>query len=239
LYTPTNAEKLAFIEEIAPYAVMEMARTVLISYPVLSSYKIAQACLESNYGFSTINGNYFGVKGSGTAYETNEFINGQWVVVTASFETYGSMEASVIGHSQFLIENGRYARAGLFKAGFQRDWKTACYVLENATYATDPEYAELLIGLINKYDLSQYDREADQMLKVIEQLQQTNATIMNTLDAHVEEINKLKAQASMPVPKWANEATQAALKADIIDTVDGGSYDFYRTLTVLHRKGLI
>jgi hypothetical protein len=32
---------------------------------------------------------------------------------------------------------------------------------------------------------------------------------------------------------------KAAVAAGIIDTPEGGSYDFYRILTLLHRKGTI
>ncbi|MDG0813760.1 hypothetical protein OMP40_34110 [Cohnella rhizosphaerae] len=37
-------------------------------------------------------------------------------------------------------------------------------------------------------------------------------------------------------PAWAAAAVQAAVEAKLIDTPLGGSYDFYRLLTVLHRK---
>jgi hypothetical protein len=41
------------------------------------------------------------------------------------------------------------------------------------------------------------------------------------------------------VPQWAKAAVDAAVKASLIDTPEKGSYDFYRLLTVLHRKGII
>jgi hypothetical protein len=240
------AERLAFIDKMGPLAVSEMVRTIPLGKPVLASYKIAQACLESYYGKLPVNGGYFGVKGSGGSFQTREFINGQWVTVTASFQAYGSIEASNIGHSQFLIENGRYTRSGLFKAGIMRDWETCCYCLESAGYATDPEYAELLINIIEDYDLYKFDKEADQVLKELEQLQAAymeqkshNATVMNTLEAHIEEINELKKKAVMSaVPDWAKAAADAAVKAGVIDSPKGGSYDFYRLLVIMYRKQL-
>ena len=54
-----------------------------------------------------------------------------------------------------------------------------------------------------------------------------------------EEIIKLKARDSMDVPKWATEAVDAAVKTKLVDTRDGGSFDFYRIITILHRKGFI
>ena len=41
------------------------------------------------------------------------------------------------------------------------------------------------------------------------------------------------------VPQWAKAALYAAVKAALIDTPEKGSYDFYRLITVLHRKGII
>jgi lysozyme len=41
------------------------------------------------------------------------------------------------------------------------------------------------------------------------------------------------------VPEWAKEAVNAAVAAGIVDTPDGGSYDFYRVLTVMYRAGVI
>jgi len=52
-------------------------------------------------------------------------------------------------------------------------------------------------------------------------------------------VRRLEGKHAMSVPEWAKEAVDAAVKAGIVDTPEGGSYDFYRLLTVMHRKGLI
>ncbi|MEK4427858.1 peptidoglycan recognition family protein [Paenibacillus sp. FSL M7-0802] len=39
------------------------------------------------------------------------------------------------------------------------------------------------------------------------------------------------------IPTWASEACVAAKNAGAVDTTSGGSYDFYRLITVLYRKG--
>jgi flagellum-specific peptidoglycan hydrolase FlgJ len=214
--------KYDFINLIAPLAVEEMMRTVLLGKPVLASIKIAQGCLESGYGKSVPNGNYFGVKGSGSAYETLEFINGKWVTVKASFETYGSLEASVIGQSQFLIENGRYTRYGYFDACEERDWKRAAQCLENATYATDPKYAELLISIVERFDLSKYDKEADTMLQEIKNMQGQINTLLLTAEAHIEQINELKAKLSdQDAPKWSKDEFGDKALDGIMDTQKG------------------
>lgn len=54
-----------------------------------------------------------------------------------------------------------------------------------------------------------------------------------------EKVAALESRQSMPVPDWAREAVDAAVSKKLIDTPDGGSFDFYRLLTILHRKKLI
>ncbi|WP_338554916.1 N-acetylmuramoyl-L-alanine amidase [Paenibacillus sp. KS-LC4] len=57
--------------------------------------------------------------------------------------------------------------------------------------------------------------------------------------ALVKRVTELEAKHSMTVPAWAKAAVAAAVAAGVIDTPEGGSLDFYRLLTVLHRKGLL
>lgn len=63
-------------------------------------------------------------------------------------------------------------------------------------------------------------------------------TLLNTAEAHVKIINELKDKESMDVPEWAREAVDAAVAQGLVDSPDGGSYDFYRVLTIFHRKSL-
>lgn len=60
----------------------------------------------------------------------------------------------------------------------------------------------------------------------------------NVVKAQAERIIALESRDKMPtVPKWAESACEAAKAAGVIDTASGGSYDFYRLITVLHRRG--
>ncbi|MFD1885926.1 glycoside hydrolase family 25 protein [Paenibacillus wenxiniae] len=54
-----------------------------------------------------------------------------------------------------------------------------------------------------------------------------------------QRLQKMEQNHAMPIPAWASEAVQKAEAAGLIHESDGGSYDFYRLLTVLDRKGLI
>lgn len=102
-------------------------------------------------------------------------------------------------------------------------------MLQVCGYATDPAYPGKLVALINAYGLKRYDREVEQVLKELQ----------DQIAAMEKRVEKLERKQSMPVPEWAKEAVEAAVAAGIVDTPEGGSYDFYRVLTVLRRRGLI
>lgn len=67
----------------------------------------------------------------------------------------------------------------------------------------------------------------------MEELEKT----VETLTKAVEQLTLLNKQEN--VPTWAKAAVDAAFKAKLIDTPTGGSYDFYRILTILSRKGVV
>jgi N-acetylmuramoyl-L-alanine amidase len=79
--------------------------------------------------------------------------------------------------------------------------------------------------------MDQFRKDVEE-LYMIEKLEKRLRNLENQVEV-------LEATRSMPVPKWAKSAVAAAVKNRLIDTPDGGSYDFYRTITILHRKGLI
>jgi hypothetical protein len=145
-----------FINKLAPMAVKEMKRT-----GILASITIAQGALESGWGSSAPGNNLFGIKGAGQLQETKEFINGHWLHVIDGFRVYDDWIGSVLDHSQFLIENGRYARAGFFERCAEKDYVGAANSLQSAGYATDPKYAEKLIAIIYRWGLNDWDRRVE------------------------------------------------------------------------------
>ncbi|GIP39741.1 hypothetical protein J31TS4_30210 [Paenibacillus sp. J31TS4] len=52
--------------------------------------------------------------------------------------------------------------------------------------------------------------------------------------AYLEQLARMGA-----VPDWARTSVQKAVAGGLIDTPDAGSYDFYRMLVILDRKGLL
>ncbi len=128
---------------------------------VPASITIAQAALESAWGESGLTkagNNLFGIKadslwrGQTLTMNTREFIKGQWVVVPALWRKYPSWHASMEDHAAFLRRNPRY------KACFLCTTASAfAKALLQAGYATDPEYANKLIALMDKHQLQALD----------------------------------------------------------------------------------
>ena len=136
--------KLDFIQKVAPIAESEQRQS-----HVLASITIAQAALESDWGQSELSQKYnnlFGVKGTGTnsaMMTTKEYVNGQWITVKASFAVYPSWASSIAAHYEQVVNASNY--------------ETAAEALQANGYATDPNYAQKLIAIIQKYKLYQYD----------------------------------------------------------------------------------
>jgi len=216
-----------FLEQIGAAAQEDMS-----SSGILASITTAQAILESNWGKSAPGNNLFGIKGEGMLLDTKEYINGQWVTVKESFRTYPDWAGSIRDHAKFLLENSRYAKAGFFVCCAAYDYKCAARALQTAQYATDPQYADSLIKLIETYSLYKLDQEVKTLMQVIDDLKAEVAALQARLTA-VESTMQLPS-----VPDWAKASVQAAVEKGLVDTPNGGSYDFYRILTVLHRKGL-
>lgn len=124
---------------------------------------IAQAILESNWAQSALTTKanaLFGIKCGDSPYvagcvdyPTTECDADGCYRTTASFRAYESMADSFRDHGHFLISNGRYA------AAFEHTDDPDRFAIEiaKAGYATDPAYAEKLIGLMQQHNLYQYD----------------------------------------------------------------------------------
>ncbi|MZQ84601.1 muramidase (flagellum-specific) [Paenibacillus sp. 5J-6] len=221
----------AFIELIAPIAV----KLRLDNSPIFPSVRIAQAILETGGKVNAWN-NLVGYKvGSGvlTPYWSGdrvsaltwEMVNGvRYDNVPSDFRAYPTIEAG-FRDQDLLFQFSRYVSVRNAKSPGEQT-----QALQNSGYATDIAYASKLNTLIQTNGLTRYDEEVVEML---EQLQAQIAALQTRVGA-------LEGQAALKeVPVWAKTAVDAAVKAGLIDTPKDGSYDFYRLLTVLHRKGII
>ena len=147
-----KATKQEYFEKFAPLAVKEMKRT-----GIPASITLAQGSLESNNGNSVLatkGNNHFGIKchkdWEGEKMYMDDDEKGE------CFRVYKKAEDSYDDHSDFLMTRQRYA--GLFKLN-QYDYKAWAQGLKDAGYATNPQYPQLLIKLIEDNKLYEYDNE--------------------------------------------------------------------------------
>lgn len=156
-----NTEQKNFIKKVGALASADMKKS-----GVLASLTVAQAILESAWGKSELatGGNaLFGIKATkswkGKVYckDTKECYDGVNLVdvKNAAFRAYDSWEESVEDHSAFLKANKRYKEV----IG-ETDYKKACEAIKAAGYATDPDYVEKLVKLIEDYELTEFDGAA-------------------------------------------------------------------------------
>lgn len=129
---------------------------------ILPSLTIAQAILESAWGSSQLSqraNNLFGVKafsdwnGKRITLPTTEWYNNKKQIINAEFRVYDSFNESIEDHSRLLS----YSR---YKAVSQTtDYKKACRMVYECGYATDPDYPEKLIAIIEENMLYNFDTE--------------------------------------------------------------------------------
>ena len=139
-----------YIKKYAPVAVSEMKRT-----GVPASITLAQGLLESGAGKSrlaTQANNHFGIKchknWTGKTISHDDDAKGE------CFRSYDKAEESFRDHSDFLRYNDRYKFLFDYDPTDYRSW---CFGLKKAGYATDPKYATKLIDLVETYNLHRYD----------------------------------------------------------------------------------
>lgn len=130
-------------------------------YKLYPSVILAQSALESNYGESELsknNNNYFGIKKGSSdnfvEYNTTEYINGNAQTMKEPFRNYNSKQESFEDYARLITKAKRY------KSVTQaQNYSEACNNLQTSGYATDPNYAEKIIYIIEKYKLYELDEK--------------------------------------------------------------------------------
>ncbi|MBS1654134.1 MAG: glucosaminidase domain-containing protein, partial [Bacteroidetes bacterium] len=144
---PEDIQK--YIDAYKAIAISEMQRT-----GVPAAIKLAQGIHETEAGTSDLvlkSNNHFGIKCK-TGW------SGQSVTHTDDapnecFRKYDSPLDSYKDHSDFLRNSPRYA--SLFNLD-PTDYKGWAYGLKKAGYATNPKYPQIIIKLIEDYNLEDY-----------------------------------------------------------------------------------
>ena len=153
----TAAQAKQFIKEIAPI-IQKYAKQY--GYKVASPI-IAQACIESAFGTSSLGfryHNYFGMK-CGSSWKgksvnlatKEEYKAGILTGIKANFRAYDSMDEGVNGYFVF-ISSKRYSN--LKEATTPKEYLE---MIKADGYATSSTYVNTNMSCINKYDLTKYD----------------------------------------------------------------------------------
>ena len=142
-----------FVNRMWPHAA-EASRAIGIP----AHFMIGQAALESGWGAREIRGtdgqlshNLFGIKagrgwtGRTVDVTTTEYLGGVPKKVVDRFRAYNSYGESFRDYARLLKTNARYA--GVIEGS--RDAASFARNLQQAGYATDPQYAEKLTRVIN------------------------------------------------------------------------------------------
>ena len=139
-----------YIEEFAEIAQYEMR-----AFGIPASITLAQGILESGSGKGNLTlktNNHFGIK-CHTGW-TGEYAFHDDDAKGECFRKYNHPMFSFRDHSIFLAGRSRYP----FLFNYRRDdYKKWAHGLRKAGYATDKQYPQKLISLIERYNLNDYD----------------------------------------------------------------------------------
>ncbi|TRW25136.1 LysM peptidoglycan-binding domain-containing protein [Flavobacterium zepuense] len=155
-----STSKTVVYSELVKQYVMDykgIAQQNMKNHGVPASITLAQGILESGAGQGTLcvsANNHFGIK-CHTDW-TGDKVYHDDDSEQECFRKYAKASESFNDHSLFLTTRGRYA--SLFELD-KDDYKAWAKGLRAAGYATDPKYPDKLVGLIERYDLAQYDAE--------------------------------------------------------------------------------
>ena len=145
------ASAIEYIDRWKDVAMSEMKRT-----GIPASITLAQGMVESGNGQSRLaleGNNHFGIK-----------CHNDWKGATIRhhddrrnecFRKYRNAEESYRDHSDFIVSAPRYRSLFRLEPADYRGW---AHGLKKAGYATNPDYANMLIRKIEEYSLYEYDR---------------------------------------------------------------------------------
>jgi LysM repeat protein len=195
--SPTYIEPTAksYIERYSNLAIREMERT-----GVPASITLAQGMIESDYGRSRLareGNNHFGIKchssWKGATLRHNDDSRNE------CFRKYSNAEESFIDHSDFLLGT-RYR--SLFEID-PTDYRAWAHGLKRCGYATNPDYANMLIRKIEQDGLYNYDigRKATASKKpVIGKASPGQKDVVTFGDEYEKEVDVPRLNNSIAVP---------------------------------------
>jgi flagellum-specific peptidoglycan hydrolase FlgJ len=152
-----------FINSVLPGAVNIQIKTGLPA-----AVMVAQAAQETGWGQNITKDmhtgqnsfNLFNIKGTGPAGSaqtlTTEYVNGVAEQIVAAFRAYHNYEESFSDYATLITGSTTYARA----VAAENDPVAYAHAIQTCGYATDPNYAQGLISIMNEYNLVNQAEEA-------------------------------------------------------------------------------
>jgi len=200
---------LNYIETFKTVAIEEMN-----TYGIPASITLAQGIIESGSGNSSLAkyaNNHFGIKCTsewkGKAYYKDDDNSND------CFRVYKDARESYKDHSEFL-KRKRYSF--LFELD-KNDYKNWANGLKQAGYATNPRYPAMLISMIEKYQLYQYDQSESEKEKL-----KREDKIFTEINANIPQEKKKFSPVATPPSKQVITTpadTSAPVKTIVIGSV--------------------
>lgn len=248
-YTDTNI--YTYIDQYKEIAVQKMKE-----FKIPASITLAQGIFESACGTSklaTEGNNHFGIK-------CHKNWEGMTILIDDDelqecFRKYDKVEDSYSDHSLFLTTRDRYKN--LFKLDIM-DYKAWARGLKEAGYATNPEYANRLISLIERFNINRWDslylqpnlvispeKEVDEKEEIIVQQKHLSRPINQTTEGENKHENERKeSRADNVVNKTQSGKVVPIFTASITDFplsecpwTDLTVYENNKTQFIIAQKG--
>lgn len=158
LFSNSDDIKNDYIKKYSPVAIAEMNRT-----GIPASIKLAQALHESNAGASNLSmesNNHFGIKcksywQGNTYYSKDDDYNSAGDLINSCFRAYDTPIDSFVDHSNFIVNSINYRHLVQSCGSDYIAWAKG---LQVSGYATDPNYADKLISIVENYHLYLFDQ---------------------------------------------------------------------------------
>lgn len=199
----TSTTSLQYIDKYKSIAIQEMK-----NYGIPASITLAQGLFESGSGngeLARVANNHFGIKCTSdwqgkSYYRDDDHPND-------CFRVYERAEDSFRDHSEFL-KRKNYAK--LFELD-RNDYQGWAYGLKKAGYATNPHYPTLLINIIEKYNLHQYDSAEGEIQKI-----RRVDTVLTQIDKKIDKATRDSLKIDSILQTAPDSKTYIVVKGDTL-----------------------
>lgn len=219
-------------------------------YGIPASIKLAQALIESDAGESrlaTKANNHFGIKCKSDW--RGETISHDDDSAGECFRKYSSAYDSYIDHSEFLSNSSRYDFLFDYPTDDYQAWAKG---LKSAGYATNPAYADMLIKIVEEYELYNLDKggdvgsnepEAEPELTVVTVAPVQQAVVATTSKSSLIERNIYDGAKALPgdfaVLRTSPITTYRNNNVAFVIAEDGDTFDSLASKTGKSKKALM